>query len=153
MSEMTTSEYVAFLTEGVRTAKLATCRADGRPHVVPVWFVLDGDDLLITTSKRSVTGRALLRDPRVAACIEDDRPPFAFAMIEGRARTSDDAAAVMQAALRNAIRYVGPERATEYARINGGGGMMLVRITPDLIVSENDVTAIDAEHPVAARHR
>lgn len=35
-----TSEQRAFLLEGTRTAKLATVRKDGRPHVVPVWFEL-----------------------------------------------------------------------------------------------------------------
>ena len=36
-----------------RTAKLDTARRDGRPHVVPVWFVLDGEDLLITTGEEA----------------------------------------------------------------------------------------------------
>ena len=39
---MLTAEQRAFLMEQVRTAKLATVRKDGRPHVVPVWFDLDG---------------------------------------------------------------------------------------------------------------
>jgi hypothetical protein len=33
-----------FLSEGNRTGKLATVQAEGRPHVTPIWFVLDGDD-------------------------------------------------------------------------------------------------------------
>ena len=38
--EMTHDEIRAFLLAGTRTAKVATVRADGRPHVAPVWFVL-----------------------------------------------------------------------------------------------------------------
>ena len=39
---MSDEELVAFLTaDPPRTAKLATVRADGRPHVAPVWFALD----------------------------------------------------------------------------------------------------------------
>jgi PPOX class probable F420-dependent enzyme len=38
---MTRDEIRSFLLEGTRTGKLATTRADGRPHVTPVWFVLD----------------------------------------------------------------------------------------------------------------
>jgi hypothetical protein len=34
--------------------KLATTRADGRPHVVPIWFVLDGDDLVFNTGADTV---------------------------------------------------------------------------------------------------
>ena len=56
--------------------------------MVPVWFVLEGDDLLITTGSTSVKGRAVLRDPRVALCVDDERPPYAFVLIEGRASIS-----------------------------------------------------------------
>jgi len=42
MRAMTTDEARAFLRERPRTAKLATVRADGRPHIAPVWFALDG---------------------------------------------------------------------------------------------------------------
>jgi nitroimidazol reductase NimA-like FMN-containing flavoprotein (pyridoxamine 5'-phosphate oxidase superfamily) len=43
MAEMTEAEWRAFLTERPRTGKLATVRADGRPHVAPIWFDLDDD--------------------------------------------------------------------------------------------------------------
>jgi nitroimidazol reductase NimA-like FMN-containing flavoprotein (pyridoxamine 5'-phosphate oxidase superfamily) len=40
---MDDAEWRAFVSEGTRTGKLATTRHDGRPHVVPIWFVLDGE--------------------------------------------------------------------------------------------------------------
>ena len=58
---MDDAEWRAFVSEGTRTGKLATVRADGRPHVVPIWFVLDGDDLVFTTGahrSRPATGGA-----------------------------------------------------------------------------------------------
>ncbi len=140
MPPMSDAEYRDFLTAGTRTAKWANTRHDGRPHVVPVWFVLDGDDLLITTGAASVKGHAVQRDPRVALCIDDDRSPYAFVLIEGRADVSTDPDEVLRAATLNARRYVGPERAQEYGRLNGGEGMLLVRITPEKVVSENNVT-------------
>jgi PPOX class probable F420-dependent enzyme len=63
----------AFLSQGTRTAKLATVAADGRPHVVPVWFVLDDDDLIFTTQETSKKAKSRRRDPRVACCIDDER--------------------------------------------------------------------------------
>ena len=57
MRSMSPSEWRAFLLTSTRTAKLATVRADGRPHVAPVWFDLDGDELIFTTSKESVKGK------------------------------------------------------------------------------------------------
>lgn len=50
MKRMSPDEQRAFLVNRLRTAKLATVRANGRPHVAPVWFDLDGDDLIFTTS-------------------------------------------------------------------------------------------------------
>jgi len=41
-----TSEHKHFLMDHVRTAKLAIVRKDGRPHVTPVWFELDGNTLV-----------------------------------------------------------------------------------------------------------
>ena len=49
---MSDSEYRSFMTAGTRTAKWATSRTDDRPHVVPVWFVLEGDDLLSRPAAR-----------------------------------------------------------------------------------------------------
>ena len=70
---------------GKRTAKVATVRSDGRSHVAPVWFVLDGGKLVFMTGKDSVKGKNILRTSRVMLSIDDKRPPFAFVLIEGEA--------------------------------------------------------------------
>ena len=57
MQEMTAAEYRGLLLDQVRTASLATVRADRRPHVVPVWFDLDGDVVVFTTGEASVRRR------------------------------------------------------------------------------------------------
>ncbi|MEL7208721.1 MAG: PPOX class F420-dependent oxidoreductase, partial [Actinomycetota bacterium] len=72
------------------TGKLAVVRKDGSPHVAPVWCDLDGDDVVFMTSAETVKGRAILRDPRVALCFDDERPPFAFVVVRGTATTSTD---------------------------------------------------------------
>ena len=54
MPQMTADEYYRSLLDRAHTASLATSRADGRPHVAPVWFDLDGDTLIFTTEDRSV---------------------------------------------------------------------------------------------------
>ena len=68
-----------------RTAKLAVVRADGSPHVAPVWVDLDGDEIVFMTSAETVKGKAILRDPRVSLCWDDERPPFSFVTIAGAA--------------------------------------------------------------------
>src|SRR5215470_7020662 len=103
--QMTEDEWRAFLSEGTRTGKLATVRADGSPHVAPIWFVLDGPDLVFNTGKETVKGRNLLRDDRVSLCVDDDRPPFAYALVRGRARISEEAGPLLEWATRIAVRY------------------------------------------------
>jgi PPOX class probable F420-dependent enzyme len=125
---MNETQWRAFLSEGTRTGKLATTRADGRPHVAPVWFLLDGNDLVFNTGRDTAKGTSLLRDGRVALCVDDERPPFAFALVEGRAVISEDLSEVRQWATRIAARYVGQDQAAAYGERNGVPGELLVRV-------------------------
>jgi hypothetical protein len=136
MEPMTREEYRAFMSSGTRTAKLATTRRDGRPHVAPVWFVMDGDDLLFNTGEQSVKGRNIRRDPRLAVCVDDERPPYSFVLVEGDATIISDPAEVLDVATRCAARYMGEELAAEYGKRNSGQGELAVRITPGKIVAE-----------------
>lgn len=53
---MTDAERRAFLLEGTRTGKVAWTSPRGNVHVAPVWFTLDGDDVLFTTHGKSAKG-------------------------------------------------------------------------------------------------
>ena len=83
MSKMEESEWRAFITEGTRTGKLATVRADGAPHIAPVWFLLDGDDLVFTTENVTVKSHDLIRDGRAAMCVDDQVAPYSHAVLWG----------------------------------------------------------------------
>jgi PPOX class probable F420-dependent enzyme len=134
-AEMTLDARRAFLTEGTRTAVLATTREDGRPHAAPIAFVLDDDDILFLTNAETVKGRNLLRDPRVTLVVDDEAPPFAFVMIEGTAVASRDVGNLEQVARRISQRYdagVGTEDFVRFAREELG---MLVRVAPTRIVA------------------
>lgn len=139
MQPMTPEETRAFLLEGTRTAALATVRADGRPHVAPVWFTLDGEDLLFTTWQTSVKGVNLRRDGRVALMVDEETPPYAFVAIEGAATLSTDLEAMLPWATRIAVRYMGEERTAAYGRRNAVPGELLVRVRPEKIVAVKGV--------------
>src|ERR687898_2624846 len=81
--QMTEEEYREFMLDHPRTAVLATVRADGRPHVAPIWFDLDDDTLVFTTGETTVKARNMRRDPRVSLCVDEEEPPFHFVAIEG----------------------------------------------------------------------
>nr|MDT0526404.1 PPOX class F420-dependent oxidoreductase [Streptomyces sp. DSM 41633] len=136
---MTDEEWRAFLSEGTRTAKVSTVRADGSPHIAPVWFLLDRDSLVFNTGKKSVKGRNLERDGRVSLCVDDDRPPYAFAVVQGRAELSEDPEELLRWATRIAGRYVGPEAAEEFGRRNGAPGELVVRVRIDKVIALADM--------------
>ena len=66
---MTPAEVDAFLA-AQRTCRVASAGADGRPHVVPLWFVWDGTALWLTSLVRSQRWTDLARDPRVAVVVD-----------------------------------------------------------------------------------
>lgn len=125
---MTEAEIRAFLTAGTRTGKLATVRADGSPHVVPIWFVLDGDDLVFNTGADTVKGKALTRDGRAAICVDSEDPPFAYVTVRGTATLSTDVTAMLPWATRIAARYMGDDLAGSYGARNAVDGELLVRV-------------------------
>ena len=83
---MTQDEVRAFLTaDPPHTGKLATVRADGRPHVAPVWYAVDDDgSIVFTTGEKTVKGRNLRRTGYAAMSIDDERPPFSFVVLLAR---------------------------------------------------------------------
>ena len=114
-----------------RTGKLATVRADGRPHVAPVWYEVDDDgSLVFNTGESTVKGRNLRRDPRASLCVDDERPPFSFVVVEGTVEISDDLEEVCRWAARIGGRYMGAERAEEYGSRNAVPGELVVRLRP-----------------------
>ncbi|MCB1249269.1 MAG: PPOX class F420-dependent oxidoreductase [Acidimicrobiales bacterium] len=137
---MDADERRAFLLEGTRTAKLASTRADGSPHVAPVWFLLDGDDVVCTTWHESVKAKSLRRDPRVALTVDDPTPPYAFVIVEGTATISEDPEELVAWSTRIGARYMGADRAEEFGRRNGVPGELLVRITPTKLIAQADVS-------------
>jgi PPOX class probable F420-dependent enzyme len=126
-----------------RTAKLAVVRADGSPQVAPVWVDLEqtpnGPEIVFTTGAATVKGRAIAREPRVSLCWDDETPPFSFLTINGVARVVDDPGVVREWAGRLGARYMGADRAEEYAQRNGVPGEVLVRVRPEKVVAMVDL--------------
>jgi PPOX class probable F420-dependent enzyme len=155
--EMTRDETRAFLLEGTRTGKLATTRADGRPHVTPIWFVLDvpslspsqapalratvgtaavaADDIVFTTGATSVKAKTIGADARVCMCVDDQAPPYSYVMVEGTATLSDDLEELRRWATEIGGRYMSADRAEEFGARNAVPGELLVRITPSRVIA------------------
>jgi|SRR5579863_6582101 len=136
-----TTEQRGFLLGQIRTGKLATVRKDGRPHVVPIWFDLDGDVLIFMTGHTTVKAANIRRDPRVCICVDDEKSPFAYIQIEGMAALGADNDALLYWATRIGGRYMGADLAEAYGKRNAVEGELLVRITPTRIIFHKDIAS------------
>ncbi|MHB8691145.1 MAG: PPOX class F420-dependent oxidoreductase [Solirubrobacteraceae bacterium] len=136
---MTPDEIRAFLSHGTRTAKLATSGPGGQPHVMPVWFVLDDEELVFTTWGESVKGRNLRRNPRAAVIVDEEVAPFAFVHIRGLVTLSEDLEELLRFATTIAGRYMGADRAGEFGRRNAVPGELLVRLRPERVIATADI--------------
>jgi PPOX class probable F420-dependent enzyme len=75
-----------------RNVWVATVRPDGRPHLVPIWFVVDAGRWYICTAPGSVKARNLEANPQAALALEDGDQPY---VVEGRARPVPPTASVV----------------------------------------------------------
>jgi PPOX class probable F420-dependent enzyme len=140
MHVMSEEEWKAFLIGERRTGKLATVRKDGRPHVAPLWFDLDDDGTIVfTTGAETLKGKSIRRDPRVCLCVDDDRPPFSFVVVDGAVEISEDLDDLLVWATRIGGRYMGAENAEAFGRRNAVPGELLVRLRPAHVVARADI--------------
>jgi len=136
---MSTGEVREFLIHGTRTGKLAVLTPSGHPHVMPIWFVLDGEDIVFNTGAKTVKGKHILSDGRVSLAVDDEQPPFAYVHIRGTATAEDNPPDMLEWATRIGARYMGEDRAEEFGRRNGVPGELLVRLTPERVIAERGV--------------
>ena len=140
MASFSDPEVRNFLTRGTRTGKLGYLADSGRPLVTPVWFVVDGDNLVFNTGKETAKGRALARDPRATLCVDLEEPPFAFVQVQGEAELSEDPAELLRTATAIAARYMGAERAEEFGQRNAVPGELVVRMRPVKVVAAFNIS-------------
>lgn len=138
---MNENETRDFLQHGTYTGKLATTRKDGRPHVVPIWFVLDdNNDIVFTTGQDSVKAKAIFNNPRVSLCVDDQTPPFSFVVVEGIAEITEEPSEILKWATKIASRYMGEENAESYGKRNSAKGELLLRIKPNKIMAHKSIS-------------
>ena len=137
---MTDPKISAFLSEGTRTGKLAYTSADGRPLVIPIWFVVEDGSLVFNTGNDTVKGRALARDPRATICVDLEEPPYGFVQVQGTAELSEEPAELVRTATAIAARYMGQDRAEEFGKRNGVPGELVVRLRPTKVIAGFDMT-------------
>jgi PPOX class probable F420-dependent enzyme len=104
--EMTAEELRAFLAEQM-VMQCATAGPRGLPHMVPLWFVTEGTELIGWTYAKSQKARNLERDPRATIGLEDGilYHELRGVMFECEVRLERDPARVEEYGLRLFDRY------------------------------------------------
>jgi PPOX class probable F420-dependent enzyme len=143
MSKMSSEQAFQFLGEGTRTGHLATTREDGRAHVKPVWFIVEGTPdsfvLLFNTGENTVAGRNLARDNRVSISVDDPTPPYSFVTVQGTAELITDLDQLKSSATKIGSRYMGADKGEAFGERNGVPGELLVKVTASRVTGEADL--------------
>jgi PPOX class probable F420-dependent enzyme len=103
---MTDEEVASFLVKQ-RVVTCASIGTDGRPHLMPLWFVPDGHTLLCWTYGSSQKAMNLRRDPRATLQVEagDSYEELRGVMFEADAELIDAPDEIAAIGLRIALRY------------------------------------------------
>jgi len=104
-SELTAAQR-KFL-EGRRFAVVGTKNPDGSPHLAVMWYLVDGDDIVVNSAQGRVKDRNLALDPRMSLVVEDE---YRWIRIDGRARIEHDQKITHEDIRRLASRYYQDER-------------------------------------------
>jgi PPOX class probable F420-dependent enzyme len=71
---------------------LSSVRPDGRPHLVPVWFLWDGKNILIFSQPNTQKIRNLRQNTNVILALDDTKDGEDVVMLEGKAEFLNDPA-------------------------------------------------------------
>jgi PPOX class probable F420-dependent enzyme len=109
-----TAAQRTFLAEK-RFAVVGTMNPDGSPHLAVMWYLLDGDDIVVNSAQGRIKDRNLAADPRMSVLVEDG---YRWIRIDGRAKIEHDQAIARADIRRLAARYYEDDRKVEEAMKN-----------------------------------
>ena len=126
MSRAEREEFLA----GVHVGVLSVASGDGGgPLAVPVWYTYQpGGTVNVSTGRGTRKARAIGAAGRFTLCAQDERPPYKYVTVEGRAVMED---ATEAERLELARRYLGTEGGDAYIAANPGGSQVMIRMTPE----------------------
>ena len=99
----------AFLEEK-RFAIVGSRNPDGSPHLAVMWYLLDGDAVVVNSAQERIKDRNLAADPRMSVLVEDG---YRWIRIDGRAKIEHDQSTAHADIRRLAGRYYEDERKVE----------------------------------------
>ena len=96
--------------EEKRFAVVGTRNPDGSPHLAVMWYLLDGDDIVVNSAQGRIKDRNLASDPRMSVLVEDG---YRWIRVDGRAAIQHEQTIAHADIRRLAARYYEDERKVE----------------------------------------
>jgi PPOX class probable F420-dependent enzyme len=130
---MTPDELRSFLDDG-RDLQVASINADGTPHLVTMWYLREGDDLLFWTYAKSQKVVNVRRDPRATVLVAtgEKYEELKGVSITGSTTVVDDLDAVLAFGEKVYEKYWGPidnDLVRDGVRMMGAK-RVVIRVTP-----------------------
>ena len=117
-----------------RTCVFGYNRKDDGPAMTVVYYVLDGDDMLISTMAARSKAAAVRRNPKVSICVLDEQWPLTYVQVYGDARIEDDFDQAVDVLRRVIDLIAGSEvSATKHSEIEQmvrDENRVVIRVTP-----------------------
>jgi hypothetical protein len=114
--------------KGAHIAALATVRANGRPHVVPVWYEYDGREFTINCFRDTQKQKNIARKGFAALSVFSDAIPYQQVTVEGIARVGSALDNVWRE--RVAMRYLGETAGRAYTNDTADMDVVAVHLRP-----------------------
>jgi PPOX class probable F420-dependent enzyme len=120
------------LFQGDALGSLATLRADGTPHLTPVWIDLEDGMVLVNARADRLKAQNLKRRADVAVCVVDPRNPYRYVSVTGVVDSAEEEGALLHMD-RLAKRYL---RVRKYPWARPGERRVLFRIRPTRVLAD-----------------
>ena len=96
--------------EEKRFAVVGTKNADGSPHLAVMWYLLEGDDIVVNSARGRIKDRNVAADPRMTVLVADG---YRWIRIDGQAKIEHDQTIAHADIRRLASRYYQDDRKVE----------------------------------------
>jgi PPOX class probable F420-dependent enzyme len=114
--------------KGAHIAALATVRANGRPHVAPVWYEYDGREFTINCFRDTQKMKNIARKGFAALSVFSDAIPYQQVTVEGMARVGTALDNVWRE--RVAMRYLGETAGRAYTNDTADMDVVALHLRP-----------------------
>jgi PPOX class probable F420-dependent enzyme len=117
-----------------RTCVFGYARREDGPAMTVVYYVMDGDDILVSTMEARSKARAVERDPHVSLCVLDEQWPPTYLQVYGTAvmeRDPEQAADLLRRVVElMAGEPVPDERRAQIAEMARREHRVVIRVRP-----------------------